>query len=91
MDFIHPKIIREFQLASIDDRYAYIQAYKFSVSLDGEVFSEYPESSRYVLGGSSKRRLLFDKLIFCRIFKLISLTAVTHIAVRWEFILADSK
>ena len=91
VDFLHPKIIREFQLAAVGNRNAYIDTFKIYASLDGELYAENPDSNAKILGSVDKRRVFFDQLMFCRFFKLVSLSAVGHIAVRWEFKHADSK
>ena len=91
VDFLQPKIIREFLLEAVGSLDAYINSFEVHVSLDGAVYTEYKETKKYVLGGVDKRRFLFDKLVFCRFFKLVSVSAVRHIATRWEFVHADSK
>ena len=91
VDFLHPKIIREFQLAAVGNRNAYIDTFKIYASLDGELYAENPDSNAKILGSVDKRRVFFDQLMFCRFFKLVALSAVGHIAVRWEFKHANSK
>ena len=91
VDFLQPKIIREFLLDAIGYLDAYIKNFEVHASLDGVVYSEYKETKKYVLGGVDKRRFLLDTMIFCRFFKLVSVESVSHIATRWEFVQADSK
>ena len=91
VDFLQPKFIREFQLAAIGNLYAYISSFEMHASLDEEVYTEISESESKILGSVDNRQVFFDKLMFCRFFKLVALSAVGHIAVRWEFVEADSK
>ena len=91
VDFLHPKILRQFQLAAIGNLHAYISSFEMFASLDEEVFTKYPNSNAKIIGDVDKRRVFFDQLMFCRFFKLVALSAVGHIAVRWEFVEADSK